>query len=175
MLWFAIRNMRSVQVKYVWVAWEKCMQQKLGWCMWLLWQALRHYSAQRRLDCAWEANVPSPECRLTEQVRCPCSSLKAWVQTISYHICRRANSKSLWNTFLHQIHLSFHCTLEIHLQISVTVEMKKQSVSSLDVMNFRGVKKVGCGLCLWDFFQTTSGPRLSRVVSICPFVLNPIP
>lgn len=113
-------------------------------------------TALSRLDCAWEANVSWPECRVREQVPCPCSSLKAWIQATSYNFCRRAISNSLWNTFFLQIHLSFHCILQIHLQISVVVEMKKQA-SSLDVMNFRSVKKGGCGLCLWDFCSLPQG------------------
>lgn len=114
-------------------------------------QSWAQQKPQNRLDYAWETNVSPAECRVREQVRCPHSSMKAWVPTIPYHFCRRANSKPLWNTFHSHIHLSFHCSLEIHLQISVAVEVKKQAASSSDAMNFRGVKKGGLGSAYWIF------------------------
>lgn len=143
MFWFAIRNTYSVQVKYRWSMFgmgEKnaCSRGQGG--VWLLWHVLRHYRGtslclggqcfiwMKNLNAEWGNRYAVPF--ILESL-----SLNDFLPFLQ-------KGKSLWNISLPQIHLSFHCVLEIHLQISAVAVVKKQAASSLDAMNFRGVKKV---------------------------------
>lgn len=50
--------MYPVQVKYVRDGWEKCVQQKSGWCLWLLWPMLRYYRAEHSTSPRAGRTVP---------------------------------------------------------------------------------------------------------------------
>lgn len=109
-------------------------QQRSGWRLFLsgaeaLQSRAQHERLYSRLGFAPDASVLPPNCRAKEQACYSCSSSKPERKSFLTSSAKGLTPSHNENTSLPQIHLSFHCALEVHLLISVVVVVVKKHVS----------------------------------------------